>query len=295
MEVNHRMEVGQGKLFICATPIGNLNDVSFRLLETLKTVDLIISEDTRTIKKLLSKFKINYQNSCIESYHDNSGEQKEKQIIEKLKSGLNVALVSESGMPLISDPGYRIVRKCIDEGISITVIPGPNAALCALVASGLAVDNFLFIGFLPKSEEKLKNKLKDLKNIPFTMIFYESPNRIKRLLGIILEIFGDRDACVAREITKVYEEYIRGKVTYILNELDNREKAGNKLKGEVVLVLDGLKGLKKKDFSEGEIKEKLEELLEKKVTRKEAFKNILLKYEIDRKNLYDIYIKIKKS
>ena len=153
-----------GTLYICATPIGNLQDTSLRLLVTFKVVDIIISEDTRTTKKLLSKFDI--RDVKIESYHDNTTEKKSEDIIKNLEKGLSIAIVSESGMPLISDPGFKLVRSCIERGINLHAITGPNAALSALYLSGLSVDNFFFIGFCPTTCIKIKHQIEELKSLP---------------------------------------------------------------------------------------------------------------------------------
>ncbi|MDD5660239.1 MAG: 16S rRNA (cytidine(1402)-2'-O)-methyltransferase [Actinomycetota bacterium] len=280
----------KGVLYICATPIGNLQDASFRLVDVLNNADLIIAEDTRTTKKLLSKYEI--RGYKIESYHDNTAEKKTQDIIQKLKSGLDVALVSESGVPLISDPGFKLIKRCIEENIDLSPIPGPNAALSALVISGLPVDNFLFVGFLPKTDIKIKNKLEEIKNLPYTIIFYESPNRTGNLLGLMRKVLGDRDMCLAREITKVFEECLRGKISEVLQTIEEREKKGLKLKGEIVLVVSGQETRKIKNFNEDAIKKELDILLKRGIVKKEAFKDIMKRYEISRRKLYDISIKL---
>ncbi|MCL6087865.1 MAG: 16S rRNA (cytidine(1402)-2'-O)-methyltransferase [Actinobacteria bacterium] len=285
------MQQEKGTLFICGTPIGNLEDASFRLIETLKSVDLIISEDTRTAKKLLARYDVKKEE--IESYHDNTSRKKSEAIIKKIESGMNVAIVSESGMPLISDPGFKLVRLCIERNIKITVIPGPDAAASALVLSGLPADNFLFIGFLPKTVGKLKKKLEELKTLPYTMIFYESPNRIEALLEEIKSVFGERKICLAREITKIYEECIRGSTNEVFQLIKERTGKGIKLKGEIVLVVSGHEIKRNKDFTDNIIKNELKCLFKKGMTKKEAFKNIMAKYEISRQDLYNISINLK--
>jgi 16S rRNA (cytidine1402-2'-O)-methyltransferase len=285
------MTENYGKLFICSTPIGNLGDASFRLVETLKNSDLIIAEDTRTTLKLLARYDIRKQE--LQSYHDNSALQKTESIIEKIKNGKNVAIVSESGTPLISDPGYKIIKRCIDEQITVTVIPGPSAAVSALVASGLPVDRFVFIGFLPRQNQKIKKELEKLKNLPFTLIFYESPNRLQKLLEIILEIFGNRKACIAREMTKIHEEYLRGRIVWLLDGIGRKENAGQALKGEIVLVVEGNTEQRSRNYKPDDIRTLLCGLLKKGLDRKEVFREIMAEYDIDKKTLYNIYINIK--
>jgi 16S rRNA (cytidine1402-2'-O)-methyltransferase len=289
---NNSETTNSGTLYICGTPIGNLNDASFRLIETLKKADLIISEDTRTTKKLLFRYEI--KSAKVESYHDNTEEKKVNEIIKKLESGLNIAMVSESGMPLISDPGFKIVKICQEKGINLTVIPGPNAAISALVLSGLPVDNFLFIGFLPKTGIKIRKKLEELKTFPYTMIFYESPNRIEELLEILKEVFGERQICLARELTKIYEECIRGSISEVIQILKERSRKGSKIKGEIVLCVSGLNIKKTEGFDESVIKSELSSLIKQGLNKKDIFKIIMNKYKINRHDLYNIFIKLNK-
>lgn len=276
-----------GNLFICATPIGNLDDCSFRLIKTLTDVDYIIAEDTRTIRKLLVRFNISKPAGKIISYQDYSSSSKIASILEKLNQGENLALVSESGIPSIQDPGYKIINVCIDKGIPVTFIPGPNAALSALVISGLPTDSFLFVGFLPKTETKRKEKIKEVACLPYTLIFYESPLRLEKLLEELLGIFGDRKVCVAREITKLYEETIRGRLSEILTEIKSR-----KIKGEVVLVVEGYKKEPIKNYSENDIKKEFAKLIAQNISKKAALKIIISRYDIDRQTLYNISTKI---
>jgi len=272
-------------LYICATPIGNLGDVSFRLISILKEVDLILAEDTRTIRKLLSRYEIKKKD--ILSYHQHSDAGKVSYIISLLSEGKTAALVSESGMPAIQDPGYRIIGECIKEDISITVIPGPSAALNALVLSGLPTDSFLFVGFLPKTGEKRKEKIVELSDLPYTLIIYESPNRIERLIGELIPRLGNRKAALIREMTKIYEEAIRGDLDRILAEIKSR-----KIKGEIVLVVEGSRGELINEYTAEEIKKQLIKLISQGISKKNALKIIKSRYDIDRQKLYNISTKI---
>jgi len=274
-----------GKLFICATPIGNLKDASLRLIETLDSSDFIIAEDTRTVRKILSKYNVTKPVNNIISYQDYSGQAKIDFICTKLLNGSSIALVSESGIPSIQDPGYRLVLACIEKNIPVSVIPGPNAALSALVISGLPTDSFLFIGFLPKSQSKRRKKISEIKYLTYTLIFYESPLRIKELLKELLEQMGNRKACIAREMTKIYEESIRGTISEILELLKNR-----KIKGEIVLVVEGYKKEYLKVLNDSEIKKEFIELLSSNISKKEAIKIIKSRYDIERQKIYNILL-----
>jgi 16S rRNA (cytidine1402-2'-O)-methyltransferase len=282
-----------GTLYICATPIGNLGDVSLRLLETLKAADIILAEDTRTIRKLLTRYDITKSAGSIISYQDYSVSAKVENIFRMLDEGRNIALVSESGMPAIQDPGFKIINSLISKNtdrntnIKIEVIPGPNAALSALVLSGLPTDSFLFVGFLPKTAAKKSSKISELAILPYTLIFYESPLRIAGLLEELIKKFGDRRACLARELTKIYEEEIRGNLSGIIERIKVKP-----VKGEIVLVVEGHKNELLKNYSENDIKSKIKSLLSQGMLKKEALKTIMSIYDIDRPTLYDISTKI---
>ncbi|MXZ48871.1 MAG: 16S rRNA (cytidine(1402)-2'-O)-methyltransferase [Candidatus Dadabacteria bacterium] len=221
-----------GKLFVVSTPIGNLEDITLRAVNVLKDCDVIACEDTRNTKKLLTRYGIE---TPLTSYHEHNEVEKSPKLLERLKDGKDVALVSDAGTPSVSDPGWRLVNLSIENNIEVVPIPGPSAVLSALVVSGLPTDSFLFLGFFPKTIGKKKELLKDVKSYPYTMVFYESARRLSRTLSLMLEILGDRNICIAREMTKLYEEVIRGSVSEVVSILSKKES----IKGEVTIVLEG--------------------------------------------------------
>jgi 16S rRNA (cytidine1402-2'-O)-methyltransferase len=220
-----------GTLYIVSTPIGNMEDITLRALRILKEVDLIAAEDTRRTGLLLKHFGIQ---APLTSYFEGNELKKRDFILVKLKEGKKVALVSDAGTPGISDPGFRLIQLAIENQLPIIPIPGSSAVITALSVSGLPTDAFLFKGFLPHKSKKRRDLLKELENVRETIIFYESPHRISETLRDILEILGDREIVLTRELTKVYEEIIRGKVSEILNQVGDRT-----LKGEITLVISG--------------------------------------------------------
>ncbi|CUS98502.1 16S rRNA (cytidine(1402)-2'-O)-methyltransferase [Candidatus Kryptobacter tengchongensis] len=219
-----------GKLYIVSTPIGNLDDITLRAIEVLKSVDLIACEDTRRTMILLEKFGIAKK---LISYYNYNERQRAEELISYLKSGKNIALVSDSGTPGISDPGYALIRRAIEENIQVIPIPGATAFVCALVVSGLPMDEFVFVGFLPHKKGR-KTKLQKLAQEERTVILYESPHRVLKTLNEILENFGDREIAVAKELTKIHEEIFRGKISEVLKKL-----TPDKIKGEFVIVISG--------------------------------------------------------
>jgi len=223
-----------GSLYIVATPIGNLEDITLRALRVLKEVSLVAAEDTRHTQKLLTHFGIHAR---LTSYHDHSKEEKAELLIERLKGGESVALVSDAGTPGVSDPGYYLINRAVEEGVDVVPVPGASAALAALSVSGLATDSFVFEGFLPSRSAQRRKKLEGLSDEPRTMIFYEAPHRIHKTLGDMLDILGDRRAVLARELTKVHEELIRGTLAGV-----NEAVHGRTLKGEITLLVGGATG-----------------------------------------------------
>lgn len=215
---------GAGILYLVPTPIGNLEDITFRALRILKEATIIAAEDTRNTKKLLNHFEIP---TSLISYHEHNKDSREEQLMERLIQGEKIALVSDAGMPAISDPGYELVQAAIHKKQRVVVLPGANAALCALVGSGLSAKEFLFYGFLPRKKKDKESELARLKSLPATLVFYESPYRLKDTLKALLEQLGNRDISIARELTKKFEEYARGTTEELLDWAVN-----NTLKGE---------------------------------------------------------------
>jgi 16S rRNA (cytidine1402-2'-O)-methyltransferase len=223
-----------GALFVVGTPIGNLGDASPRARETLGSVDLIAAEDTRRTGRLLQGFKIKAK---LVSLFDGNERERTPELLERLRDGASVGLVSDGGMPLVSDPGYRLVAACIAEGIEVQVVPGPSALVAALVVSGLPMERFAFEGFAPKKAGDRMKRLESLRSDPRTLVFYESPLRVATLLRDVLVTLGDRRVAVCRELTKLHETVLRGRVSEVLAAI-----GGASLKGEVVVVVDGDRG-----------------------------------------------------
>lgn len=218
----------EGKLYIVATPIGNLDDITYRAVQVLKSVDLIAAEDTRHTLKLLNHLEIS---KPLMSYYKETEKVKSKIIIDKLKEGKSVAVVSDAGTPGISDPGFEVIKEAINENITIVPIPGACAAINSLICSGLDTKQFLFIGFLSTKTKDKKDKLNEVKNIQSTLIFYEAPHKIKETLECMLDILGDRKISIGREMTKIHEEFIRGNISEVLEKIE--------LKGEMVIIVEG--------------------------------------------------------
>lgn len=224
-----------GTLYVIATPIGNLEDITLRALRILKEVDLIAAEDTRHTRILLGHYDIH---TPLTSYHEHNEKNKTAVLVARLKQGASVALVSDAGTPLLSDPGYRLVREAIKAGIHMIPIPGVSALTAVLSVSGLPVDGFVFEGFLPAKKGERIERLKNLREESRTLVFYEVPHRIEESLQDLLDILGDREVVLGREVTKLYEEFIRGR----LNEVIARGKR-EEWRGEITLVVKGTEGM----------------------------------------------------
>jgi 16S rRNA (cytidine1402-2'-O)-methyltransferase len=222
-----------GILYVVATPIGNLEDVTLRALRVLKEADLICAEDTRKTRILLNHYNIQ---TALTSYFEHNEKRKTPFIIEKLKSGKNIAIVSEAGTPAISDPGYRLITQALQHAISVIPVPGPSAVITAISISGLPLHRFAFEGFLPVKSGKKKNFLNKLREEERTLVFYESPHRIINTLRDLIEVMGHRNAVLCRELTKMHEEKIYGELSLILKNLEKRP-----IKGEITLLVEGKK------------------------------------------------------
>ena len=218
-------------LSIVATPIGNLKDITVRALEVLEKADLILVEDTRTAGNFLKSLKI--PKKSILSFYEHNEDERIPQIIAQLKEGREIVLLSGAGTPLISDPGFRLARACVKEGLRFTSLPGPSAALNALVLAGFPSDSFLFLGFLPKRKSKRDKKLENVKGLASTLILFESPYRLVKTLKDLKQALGDKPCAICREMTKVYEEVIRGSLSRVIEALSDR-----KIKGECTIVVE---------------------------------------------------------
>lgn len=277
-----------GKLYLCPTPIGNLSDMSERIVETLKNVDLIAAEDTRNTLKLLNYFDIAVP---LTSYYEHNKTSKGKTLINKLTEGKNIALVSDAGMPAISDPGEDLVKLCIENGIDIVSLPGPSAFTTALVASGLPTGRFTFEGFLTTNRKNRLEHLEEVKNDTRTLIFYEAPHKLLNTLKDMLEAFGDRKITIARELTKKFEEYIRTTLKEAVKKYEFEQP-----KGEFVLIIEGknkeeLKLEKKKALPSCE--ELLKEYINEGEHGKPLVKKVAEELNMPKREVYDIYLKLK--
>lgn len=232
MRIQNSYQKGdKGTLYLVPTPIGNLEDMTFRAVHMLRDADIILAEDTRHTQKLLNHFSI--KNTLL-SFHEHNKMSRLEQVMERIHRGETLALVSDAGMPAISDPGYDLVKRMIEEEAPVIVLPGATAAICALVGSGLPTNEFLFYGFLPRKNQEKKAVLQRLKGYQATIIFYESPYRIKDTLRFILKEIGNRQIVIAREITKIHEQYRRGTCQDVLQGLEETT-----LKGECCIILEG--------------------------------------------------------
>lgn len=274
-----------GSLFLVPTPIGNLNDMTPRAITTMQEVDLIAAEDTRNTQKLLNYFEIDTRQI---SFHEHNTMQRIPQLIEMLQDGKNIAQVSDAGMPSISDPGHELVKACIENEIPVVPLPGPNAALSALIASGLTPQPFYFYGFLPRKSTERKNEIKKLSELEATFILYESPHRLKKTIKDMLEILGDRKVTLGRELTKQYEEFLRGTLSQAFEYAENDE-----VRGEFVVVVEGKNQTvdvqDAQELNEENIITEVQALIDDGLKPNKAIKEIANKYNLKKQEVYNKY------
>ena len=266
------------KLYLVATPIGNLADITYRAVETLKTVEVCFAEDTRVTRVLFEHYNIHTKLEC---YQEHNKQTQYKAILKYLEEGISVALVSDAGMPIISDPGYYVAKEAIKAGFDVVPIPGASASLSALIVSGITPQPFTFYGFLDSKSSKRKKELEALKEHKQTLIFYEAPHRIKEMLEDILNVFGDREIALAREITKKFEEVIRGSISEVIEVADT-------LKGEMVVVCSGYIEDSNKYLNVDPIKQ-VDELIVAGIIKNEAIKMVAKRLGITKQELYKEY------
>jgi len=276
-----------GYLYVVATPIGNMKDITLRALDVLKIVDIIACEDTRVTRKLLGHYGISGKK--LVSYHEHNEEKMAEKLVELLKEGKNIALVSDAGTPCISDPGYRLVKKAWDSGMVVVPVPGPFAGVAALSASGLPTDRFLFAGFLPQKEKHRKEALEEYINTGYTFILYESPRRVLKTLTLIQELAPNSDVVVAKEITKIHERFFRGKPSELIKVLS---KENSLLKGEFIIIVHPVV---EKEIDRSEIEEEIKELLKKNKKTGEIAKTISRMFSIPKSQVYKMVLELQKN
>ena len=273
-----------GNLYIVATPIGNLEDISLRALRILKEVDVIAAEDTRRTKKLLAHYHIA---TPLTSYYDEIERGKAVELVKQLENGKNIALVSDAGTPTLSDPGFRLVREAIRAGVPVVPVPGASALLAVLSASGLPTDRFVFEGFLPAKRRERREKLQGVAHEPRTLVFYEAPHRLRDTLADMLEILGDREAVFGREVTKAYEEFVRGSLREAIASVERKEP-----RGEITLAVAGFAG--ETSSIEAKIEDEVANLLKRGLRVKEIAEILGEKFDYPKKDIYRMVLEKQK-
>jgi len=273
-----------GTLYIVATPIGNLEDITLRALRVLKETDLIAAEDTRRTKKLLAHYHIS---TPLTSYYDEIEREKAVELVKQLEKGKNIALVSDAGTPTLSDPGFRLVRAAIRAGAPVVPVPGASALLAVLSASGLPTDRFGFEGFLPAKRRERREKLQGVAQEPRTLVFYEAPHRLRDTLADMLEILGDREAVFGREVTKAYEEFVRGSLREAIAAVDRKEP-----RGEITLAVAGFAG--ETSSINAKIEDEVANLLKRGLRVKEIAEILGEKFDYPKKDIYRMVLEKQK-
>lgn len=273
------------KLYVCPTPIGNLEDITLRTIRTLEEVDYIAAEDTRHTIKLLNHLNIK---KPLISLHEHNEAFKSKELIELITSGHDIALVSDAGMPGISDPGEKLIKQCIESEVEVVTLPGPSAFITALVNSGLDTSRFTFIGFLDRNNKTRKETIEALKARQETLIFYEAPHRIEKTISELFEILGDRKIVIARELTKKYEQYIRTSLRSLSEDFSMLEH-----RGEMVIILEGVIEEVEPEINKEAVEKRIKELLLQDLSTKEVAKQIAIEYKIKKNDAYALALGIK--
>lgn len=269
-----------GTLFLVPTPIGNRDDMSYRMIQTLKEVDLIAAEDTRNTGLLLKHFEIRTPQI---SFHEHNAMEKIPDLLAHLESGKNVAQVSDAGLPSISDPGHDLVKAAIEREIPVVAVPGPSAGITGLIASGLAPQPHIFYGFLPRKEGQQKAFFQEKRDYPETQIFYESPHRVRATLQNMLAVYGDRSVVLVRELTKIYEEYTRGTIEELVAYLEE-----NPLKGECLLIVEGASE-QEQDLEEVDLIQEIDLLVQSGIKKNQAIKQVAKQFGLQKSDLYARY------
>lgn len=269
-----------GTLFLVPTPIGNRDDMSYRMIQTLKEVDLIAAEDTRNTGLLLKHFEIRTPQI---SFHEHNAMEKIPDLLAHLESGKNVAQVSDAGLPSISDPGHDLVKAAIEREIPVVAVPGPSAGITGLIASGLAPQPHIFYGFLPRKEGQQKAFFQEKRDYPETQIFYESPHRVRATLQNMLAVYGDRPVVLVRELTKIYEEYTRGTIAELVAYLED-----NPLKGECLLIVEGASE-QEANLEEVDLIQEIDLLVQSGMKKNQAIKQVAKQFGLQKSDLYARY------
>jgi len=288
-DLRHSDKQKNGCLYIIATPIGNFDDISLRAIKLLKSVEILLCEDTRKTKKLLSHLNIKRKN--LISYNDNNAENKRPQIISKLLSKISIGIVSDAGTPLISDPGYKLVKECYINNIKVTHAPGPSSVVNGLILSGLPTNQFYFGGFISSKKTFKKKQFIASEKYNMTGIWFDTCLRINNTLAVMQEVFGNRKISIARELTKTYEEIITGDLNDIIKIIDKRKRNNNPLKGEVILIVDGYT---EKKFEINNLSVIIKNKLEK-LSFRDAVDEITTETKLPRRVIYNEAIKIKNN
>lgn len=291
IQKSYKETSGYGSLYLVATPIGNLEDITLRALTVLREVDLVACEDTRQTLKLLNHYEIT---KPLVSYYLHNQEVSGEKLITQLLAGQDIALVSDAGTPAISDPGYELVQAALAEGISVIPLPGANAGISGLIASGLATDRFVFVGFLSRESKVQTEELTRLRAYPETLIIYEAPHRIRKTIDAIIMVLGDRQAILVRELSKIHEEFIRGRLSEIADHLKN-----NDARGELTLIVAGADPGLLAELAEAEraglwwqeltLEEHVQHYLSEGLDSKAAIKQVAVDRELPKKEVYATY------